>query len=306
MLDQETFHHRSPTGLARRLALAALLLGPMPSASGESPRLSEYWLSHGTQPDHPAFTYYLRREHLEPQRRQALRLQEELATLTTHGSLDGQPAMARALTDWQATIDALFREGGRTPARADLTALLAAPRHDPRVSALSTAGQSSAASAAAGNAKRTASRPAPLERAGNLRALFERFDSRPFTGGLQRRKASLMGFEVGAVAAREVSRFARNSRDWQRLIEVCRVVDTLLLDHETVYAPRQSNDRLLLGLPRPRLRLPQLGQPSLRAFARTYLPTLQVQQRLLCGKRGPLRVCQRPRPQLLGARLLAA
>jgi DNA invertase Pin-like site-specific DNA recombinase len=53
---------------------------------------------------------------------------------------------------------------------------------------------------------------------------------------------------VGVVAAREVSRFARNSRDWQQLIEICRVVDTLLVDHEAVYAPRLSNDRLLLGL----------------------------------------------------------
>src|SRR6185437_1721101 len=47
---------------------------------------------------------------------------------------------------------------------------------------------------------------------------------------------------------REVSRFARNSREWQQLVEVCRVVDTVLIDQETVYAPRQSNDRLLLGL----------------------------------------------------------
>ena len=54
--------------------------------------------------------------------------------------------------------------------------------------------------------------------------------------------------KVGAVAAREVSRFARNSRDWQQLIELCRVVDTLLIDQETVYAPRQGNDRLVLGL----------------------------------------------------------
>lgn len=53
---------------------------------------------------------------------------------------------------------------------------------------------------------------------------------------------------VGAVAAREVSRFARNSRDWQQLIEMCRVVDTVLIDQEAVYAPRQGNDRLLLGL----------------------------------------------------------
>jgi DNA invertase Pin-like site-specific DNA recombinase len=54
--------------------------------------------------------------------------------------------------------------------------------------------------------------------------------------------------KVGAVAAREVSRFARNSRDWQQLIEMCRVVDTLLVDEEAIYVPRQGNDQLLLGL----------------------------------------------------------
>src|SRR5271165_4693653 len=54
--------------------------------------------------------------------------------------------------------------------------------------------------------------------------------------------------KVGAVCAREVSRFARNSRDWQQLIEMCRVVDTVLVDQETIYAPRHGNDRLLLGL----------------------------------------------------------
>ncbi|WP_247512728.1 hypothetical protein [Bradyrhizobium sp. 157] len=32
--------------------------------------------------------------------------------------------------------------------------------------------------------------------------------------------------KVGAVCAREVSRFARSGRDWQQLIEMCRVVDT--------------------------------------------------------------------------------
>ena len=29
---------------------------------------------------------------------------------------------------------------------------------------------------------------------------------------------------------------------------MCRVIDTVLIDQDTVYAPRQSNDRLLLGL----------------------------------------------------------
>ena len=53
--------------------------------------------------------------------------------------------------------------------------------------------------------------------------------------------------KVGTVCAREVSRFARNSRDWQQLIEMCRVVDTVLIDQETIYAPRHDNDRLLLA-----------------------------------------------------------
>ena len=66
--------------------------------------------------------------------------------------------------------------------------------------------------------------------------------------GFQRMVAGVCMGQVGAVAAREVSRFARNSRDWQQLVEVCRLVDTLLIDHETVYDSRRSNDRLLLGL----------------------------------------------------------
>jgi DNA invertase Pin-like site-specific DNA recombinase len=66
--------------------------------------------------------------------------------------------------------------------------------------------------------------------------------------GFERMVAEVCLGKVGAVAAREVSRFARNSRDWQRLIEICRVVDTVLIDQETIYAPRNGNDRLLLGL----------------------------------------------------------
>src|SRR6202522_2481572 len=66
--------------------------------------------------------------------------------------------------------------------------------------------------------------------------------------GFKRMVAEVCLGKVGAVAAREVSRFARNSRDWQQLIEMCRVVDTVLVDQEAIYAPRQGNDRLLLGL----------------------------------------------------------
>src|SRR5947209_19372786 len=66
--------------------------------------------------------------------------------------------------------------------------------------------------------------------------------------GFERMVAEVCLGHVGAVAAREVSRFARNSREWQQLVEVCRVVDTVLIDLEAVYSPRVSNDRLLLGL----------------------------------------------------------
>ena len=65
--------------------------------------------------------------------------------------------------------------------------------------------------------------------------------------GFDRMVAEVCLGKVGAVAAREVSRFARNSRDWQQLMEMCRVVDTVLIDQETVYTP-PGHDRLLLGL----------------------------------------------------------
>src|SRR3954452_21611059 len=62
--------------------------------------------------------------------------------------------------------------------------------------------------------------------------------------GFERMVAEVCLGKVGAVCAREVSRFARNSRDWQQLIEMCRVVDTVLVDQETIYAPRHGNDRI--------------------------------------------------------------
>jgi len=66
--------------------------------------------------------------------------------------------------------------------------------------------------------------------------------------GFERIVAEVSLGKVGGVGAWEVSRFARNSREWQQLVEICRLVDTLLVDQDTVYTPRHSNDRLLLGL----------------------------------------------------------
>src|SRR5206468_7336494 len=61
--------------------------------------------------------------------------------------------------------------------------------------------------------------------------------------GFERMVAAVCLGQVGAVAAREVSRFARNSREWQKLVEVCRVVDALGWIKKMIYTPRQSNDR---------------------------------------------------------------
>jgi DNA invertase Pin-like site-specific DNA recombinase len=54
--------------------------------------------------------------------------------------------------------------------------------------------------------------------------------------------------KAGIVLGLEVSRLARNSTDWHRLLEICALADTLILDEDGVYDPSHFNDRLLLGL----------------------------------------------------------
>jgi DNA invertase Pin-like site-specific DNA recombinase len=54
--------------------------------------------------------------------------------------------------------------------------------------------------------------------------------------------------KAGIVMGLEVSRLARNSADWHRLIELCALTATLILDEDGVYDPATFNDRLLLGL----------------------------------------------------------
>jgi DNA invertase Pin-like site-specific DNA recombinase len=54
--------------------------------------------------------------------------------------------------------------------------------------------------------------------------------------------------QVGVVLSLEISRLARNSADWYRLLELCALTDTLILDEDGLYDTNQFNDRLLLGL----------------------------------------------------------
>ncbi len=66
--------------------------------------------------------------------------------------------------------------------------------------------------------------------------------------GFERLLAAVCAGEVGAIFAFEASRLARNGREWHTLLEMCSLVDTLLIDTETVYDPKLANDRLLLGV----------------------------------------------------------
>lgn len=66
--------------------------------------------------------------------------------------------------------------------------------------------------------------------------------------GFRRLVAEVGTGNAGIVMGLEVSRLARNNADWHRLLEICALTQTLILDEEGVYDPNQFNDRLLLGL----------------------------------------------------------
>ena len=66
--------------------------------------------------------------------------------------------------------------------------------------------------------------------------------------GFQKLVAAVGIGEVGLVLGLEVSRLARSSSDWHRLLEICALTDTLILDEDGLYNPAHFNDRLLLGL----------------------------------------------------------
>ena len=66
--------------------------------------------------------------------------------------------------------------------------------------------------------------------------------------GFQRLVTEVGMGRAGIVLGLEVSRLARNSTDWHRLLEMCALTDTLILDEDGIYDPAHFNDRLLLGL----------------------------------------------------------
>ena len=66
--------------------------------------------------------------------------------------------------------------------------------------------------------------------------------------GFQRLVTDVGMGRAGIVMGLEVSRLARNNADWHRLLEICALADTLILDEDGIYDPTSFNDRLLLGL----------------------------------------------------------
>ena len=67
-------------------------------------------------------------------------------------------------------------------------------------------------------------------------------------GGFQRLLGEVTMEHAGLIVGLEMSRIARNNRDWHNLLEMCAIFGTILADEDGVYDPRDTNDRLLLGL----------------------------------------------------------
>ena len=125
--------------------------------------------------------------------------------------------------------------------------------------------------------------------------------------GFQQLVAEVGMGHAGIVLGLEVSRLARNSTDWHRLLEICALADTLILDEDGLYDPADFNDRLLLGLKgtmseaelhvlRARLRggllnkarrgelaLPSAGGLGVRRRRRTWSSTPTSRSRKACG-----------------------
>lgn len=66
--------------------------------------------------------------------------------------------------------------------------------------------------------------------------------------GFARLVHSVSQGEVGAIFALEVSRLARSSEDWQRLLRLCGVAKVAVVDESAVYCPGDKDDKLLLDI----------------------------------------------------------
>lgn len=66
--------------------------------------------------------------------------------------------------------------------------------------------------------------------------------------GFQALVAAISLRQVGILMGYEVSRLSRNNADWQQVLQLCALFDTLIGDADGIYNPRDFNDKLLLGI----------------------------------------------------------
>ena len=81
--------------------------------------------------------------------------------------------------------------------------------------------------------------------------------------GFKQLLASVALGEVGIVLSREPSRLSRTDKDWCHLMELCRVLDTLIGDADNIYDLNRLDDQLLLGI-KGTLSVLELGTLKLR------------------------------------------
>jgi DNA invertase Pin-like site-specific DNA recombinase len=65
--------------------------------------------------------------------------------------------------------------------------------------------------------------------------------------GFHRLLAEVTMDHAGLILGIEMSRVARNNKDWHHLMEMCAIFGTILADEDRIYDPRDAEDRLLLG-----------------------------------------------------------
>ena len=120
--------------------------------------------------------------------------------------------------------------------------------------------------------------------------------------GFHRLLAEVTMDHVGLILGIEMSRVARNNKDWHHLMEMCAIFGTILADEDRIYDPRDADDRLLLGFKGT------ISEYELVLMHnRLERGRLHKAKRVRVDPRRPLRVCQaahrgsRPRSRRAGA-----
>ena len=83
--------------------------------------------------------------------------------------------------------------------------------------------------------------PGPRPRSRTVRRSSGQADFKALVGDVA------MG-QIGAIFALEASRLARSNQDWHRLLELCAITGTLVIDEDGCYDPAEFNDSLVLGM----------------------------------------------------------